>query len=223
MPYYCDTEKKDCYFRDMKRKTVHGGPYLSQRACIEKSAECLPYACEKGDCVSDANGIYDSKEACGVLCNYKGVGGSGGGAPCKNVTKAALRNIARKPDTPERSKMFALLAKGDNIRAEISTLDVKALQARAKKEKVDPMRLKAAGENKAEITELIVEKSGKYCTIDGVSSLNLLRNEETLFCKKLQDSLFSYLDFDLNCDDTTQQNLNIVLFIAIIWIGILLF
>ena len=48
-------------------------------------------------------------------------------------------------------------------------------------------------------------------------------DDKGTFCGKLQKYVFSYLDFDLNCNDNSQQNLNIVLLIAIIWIGILLF
>ena len=47
-------------------------------------------------------------------------------------------------------------------------------------------------------------------------------NDKTL-CSKLQPYSFSYLGIDLNCKDKSQQNLNIVFLIVIIWIGILLF
>ncbi len=43
------------------------------------------------------------------------------------------------------------------------------------------------------------------------------------FCEKLQKHAFDYIDIDLNCKDKNQQNLNVVLLIVIIWIGILLF
>ena len=43
------------------------------------------------------------------------------------------------------------------------------------------------------------------------------------FCENLQKHVFDYIDIDLNCKDKNQQNLNVVLLIVIIWIGILLF
>ena len=48
-------------------------------------------------------------------------------------------------------------------------------------------------------------------------------DDKGTFCGNLQTYVFSYLDFDLNCKDKSQQNLNIVFLIVIIWIGILLF
>ena len=80
-----------------------------------------------------------------------------------------------------------------------------------------PYKCTGTGDNKT----CSPDDSGMYHSKTACDAMCV--SDDKNFCKKLQDYLFSYLDFDLNCTDKSQQNLNIVLLIAIIWIGILLF
>ena len=74
---------------------------------------------------------------------------------------------------------------------------------------------------KCEGGNCIPDKDGIYYSKSSCEILCDLGDDKT-FCEKLQ-KVFDYIDIDLNCKDKNQQNLNVVLLIVIIWIGILLF
>lgn len=75
---------------------------------------------------------------------------------------------------------------------------------------------------KCEGGNCIQDKDGIYYSKSSCEVLCDLGDNKT-FCDKLQTHVFDYIDIDLNCKDKSQQNLNVVLLIVIIWIGILLF